>query len=57
MKLELKVYPSKDQDEMKSEKWPPKSWTNKDCKNQRNNPLLGREIAVKSYQGRQNDRP
>ena len=57
MKLELKVYPSKDQDEMKSEKWPPKSWTNKDCKNQRNNPLLGQEIAVKSYQGRQNDRP
>ena len=25
--------------------------------NQRNNPLLGREIAGKSYQGRQNDRP
>ena len=57
MKPELKVYPSKTQDEMKSEKWPSKSWTNKDCKHQRNNPLLGREIAGKSYQGRQNDRP
>ena len=57
MKPELKVYPSKTQDEMKSEKWPSKSWMNKDCKNQRNNPLLGREIAGKSYQGRQNDRP
>ena len=57
MKPELKVYPSKAQDEMKSEKWPSKSWTSKDYKNQRNNPLLGQEIAGKSYQGRQNDCP
>ena len=57
MKPELKVYPSKAQDKMKFENWPSKSWTNKDCKNERNNLLLGRGIAGKSYQGRQNDRP
>ena len=57
MKPELKVYPSKAQDEMKSEKWPFKTWTNKDCKNQCNNPLHGREIAGKSYQGRKYGRP
>ena len=31
LKLKWKVYPSKIQDEMKSEKWPSKTWTNKDC--------------------------
>ena len=57
MKPELRVYLSKAQDEMESEKWPSKTWTNEDFKTSVTIHCIGREISGKSNQGRQNDRP
>ena len=57
MKPELRVYLSKAQDEMESEKWPSKTWTNEDFKTSVTIHCIGQEISGKSNQGRQNDRP
>ena len=57
MKPELRVYPSKAQDEIKSEKWPSKTRTNKDFKTNVTIHCIGREIAGKSYQGQKYGRP
>ena len=58
MKPKLRVYPSKTQDEMKSEKCSSETRTSKDLKTSLTIHCIGREIAGKSnHQGRQNDHP